>query len=152
MAPCSRIDRILFWVGKPWGGAGLLRTRHIQPMQCHMLAHPQSQLAFPDDAFRREVLRSANKGVGLEALLAASEIHQLGISSEIQDDILWFEVAVHDGAAVKILQGKRDAAPKKPQSMFKHIGQSSGIVISEGNRHLFRVQFRRSQLDTPCEA
>ena len=98
--------------------------------------HKQSQLAFPNDAFRSEILWSANKGVGLEALLAASEVHQLGISSEIQDHILWLEVAVHDRAAVKILQGQCDAAPKKPGSVFKPVGVSECNIGIDS-----RVQF-----------
>ena len=70
--------------------------------------------AFTNDALRREVLRSADQGVGLEAFLAAPEVHKFGVPSEVQHDILRLQIAVHDGAAVEIFQCQRDAASEKP--------------------------------------
>ena len=50
----------------------------------------------------------------LERLLAAPEVHQLGVAAEVEHHILRLQVAVHDAAAVEVLQRQGDAAAVEP--------------------------------------
>mmetsp|Transcript_19339 Transcript_19339/g.60806 ORF Transcript_19339/g.60806 Transcript_19339/m.60806 type:complete len:344 (+) Transcript_19339:349-1380(+) len=62
------------------------------------------------DDLWRHVLRRANQGARLQGLLAASEVHQLGVAAEIQQNVFRLQVSVHDPTRVQVLQGKDHGA------------------------------------------
>mmetsp|Transcript_69434 Transcript_69434/g.165472 ORF Transcript_69434/g.165472 Transcript_69434/m.165472 type:complete len:210 (+) Transcript_69434:426-1055(+) len=70
-------------------------------------------VAFADNALRGEVLRRPDESVGLQTLLAAPEVHQLGIAPEVQHHVLRLQVSVHDRPPVEVLQSQGDAAPEE---------------------------------------
>ena len=47
--------------------------------------------------------------------LATAQVYQFGVAPEVQNHVFGFQVAVHDGAHMKVLQSQSDAATVKPQ-------------------------------------